>query len=402
MKRIISSAICIAVLLTSCEKKSIDFKEEKNLVLNQNDQALVKVMNEFTVKLFKDVKTKYDDNTNIMLSPYSAHVALSLVANGAAAETRDAIRSALGYNNSEFDRINTSQQKLIEGLPLVSLKNELSVANSIWANEVFEIVPSFLKIANDHYHARTTALPFVNPQAPDTINQWVKENTKGKIDHIIDEVADNDLLYVLNAVYFKGAWQDKFDPGQTAQGTFYKRDHSEVKADFMKNTANYNFFSSNGLEGVEIPYADEKFSMLLIKDQTGIIHYDLDMGKVLEMPNLGRRKIELVMPKFKFAFEHVLNDNLEKMGMGIAFTDAANFSNMIEDRPVKISEVKQKTFVEVNEEGTEAAAVTSVGVVLTSVPVIQTVRFDQPFLFVIRENLSGLVLFVGVMNDPSA
>src|SRR5690606_30773833 len=143
---------------------------------------LITAMNGFTVKLFKDVQREYDNETNIMLSPYSAHVALSLVANGSAGETSQAMKSALGYSGWEYQDINGSQQKLIEGLPLVSTKNELSVANSIWTNDTFQILPSFLTAANDHYAARTTSLPFVNPQAPNTINQWVKDNTKDKID----------------------------------------------------------------------------------------------------------------------------------------------------------------------------------------------------------------------------
>lgn len=403
MKKIIASITCMAVLFLACEKKNTHtIGEEKDLELDQNDRALITAINNFTFKLFKEVKTEYDDKTNILLSPYSANIALSLVNNGAQGETQQAIKSALGYDGWELQDINTSQQKLIEGLPLVSAKNELSIANSVWMNEAYQILPSFLEISTNHYDARASSLPFTNPQAPDVINQWVKDNTKGKIDKIIDEVKQDDLMYVLNAIYFKGAWQEKFDKKLTSRETFHMKNGVKVLADFMKNTDNYRVLSGNGFKGVEIPYADEKFSMVLIKSDTQYGPYDLDLGAISELPKSQKTKVELIVPKFKFAFERELNEDLINMGMGIAFTDGADFSKIIDNQTARISKVKQKTFIEVNEEGTEAAAVTVVGMELTSMPQIQTIKFDSPFLFLIKENSSGLVLFVGLMNDPSA
>src|SRR5690606_35038868 len=127
-----------------------------------------------------------------------------------------------GYQDMKQEEVNASHQKLIEGLPLVSTKNVLKIANSVWINDQFDILPDFLKITNNNYHAKAAVLKFINPDAPNTINQWVKDNTNDKIDKIIKEVKDNDLLYVLNAIYFKGAWQQKFDPKLTARETFYK------------------------------------------------------------------------------------------------------------------------------------------------------------------------------------
>ncbi len=404
MRNILFYLSCALPLLwIACEKKAItDGKEEKELILDQKDKTLVAANNRFTIKLFEDVQKKYDNETNVLVSPYSASVALSVVNNGAQGETAKAISATLGYQDMKQEEVNASHQKLIEGLPLVSTKNVLKIANSVWINDQFDILPDFLKITNNNYHAKAAVLKFINPDAPNTINQWVKDNTNDKIDKIIEEVKDNDLLYVLNAIYFKGAWQQKFDPKLTARETFYKANGIKALADFMKNTGEYNVLSTTRYQAVEIPYADNKFSMILVK-ATGsdVINFDLDVKDAIAKPFPQKRKVELVMPKFKFDFEHTLNGNLTNLGMGLAFTDQADFSQMIADAPVRISIVKQKTFIEVNEEGTEAAAVTSVGMEVTSAPLIETIRFDAPFYFMIKENSSNLILFAGKLNDPT-
>lgn len=401
MKNIIIAAVCGTILLTACDEKAINIIQEKELELNQNDRALITAMNQFTVKLFDEVKNAEDENKNLLLSPYSAHVALSLIANGAEGDTQQAMTQTLGYAGWPMQDVNASQQKLIEGLPLVSLKNELSIANSMWINDGFQIVPDFLNTSDEYYLARASAIPFVNPQAAQTINSWVKEQTKGKIEDIIEEVNADDLLYVLNAIYFKGVWADKFKAELTKAEDFVKADGSLVRAGFMRNTTDYKVFSVQGVDAVEIPYADDKFSMVLVRNNADEWNNDIDLRSIMEQSANNKRKIELILPKFTFSFERVLNNDLTNLGMGLVFDDGADFSKIIADKPAKISIVKQKAFIEVNEEGTEAAAVTSVGMQVTSAPIIPTMKFDRPFLFFIKENSSGLILFIGLVNDPT-
>jgi len=397
-------SLALPITWAACEKKAVvDIKQEKELSLDQKDRALIAASNRFTISLYSEVEKEYDNEENILLSPYSANVALSVVNNGANGETAKAISSALGYEGLSQEEVNTSHQKLIEGLPQVSAKNILKIANSIWTNDQFSVLPSFLQVANTNYHAKASSLPFVNPDAPNAINGWVKDNTNGKIEQIVDEVSSDDLLYVLNAVYFKGMWQQQFDKELTARETFIKANGIKVLTDFMKNTGEYNVLSTTRYQAVEIPYADNKFSMVLVRsaDRNHILNFDVDLQDVIVKPQPLKRKIELVIPKFKFAFDHILNNNLKNLGMGIAFTEQADFLQMISGARAHISIVKQKTFIDVNEEGTEAAAVTSVGVVVTSVPMIETIKFDTPFYFLIKENSSNLILFAGKLNDPT-
>lgn len=396
-------------LLASCDKdggpKHIHGQE---LLLNETDKQQIKQTNTFTVKLFLEATKDLKNGDNAFLSPFGISTVMAMVYNGAGGETKEAISEAFKFDQVSDEDLNTYYQTLIKGLPLVEPQTELSMANAIWHNQDIPLKPDFLKINEQFYMAKAGKLDFTDPKAKDLINDWVKDKTKNKIDKIIDVTKQDDLAYLLNAIYFKGMWEQKFDKEDTKKADFHVASDQTVQADFMYKQHAYGILTmgTTGLQAVEIPYSNKKFSMLLIQP-TDALSTDWSVVKLnefigalgSEQADFNSMKIDLYIPKFKFSYERNLNGDLTNMGMGIAFQNSANFSNLSDQR-AKISEVKHKAFVEVDEEGTEAAAVTSIGMELTSAPQIPKIRFDRPFIFVVKENKSNLILFIGKINNP--
>ena len=405
----IFTVLLSTALLASCDKdggpKHIHGQE---LLLNETDKQQIKQTNTFTVKLFLEATKDLKSGDNAFLSPFGISTVMAMAYNGAGAETKEAISKAFKFDQVSDEDLNTYYQTLIKGLPLVEPQTELSMGNAIWHNQDIPLKTHFLKINEQFYLAKAGKLDFTDPKAKDVINDWVKDKTKNKIDKIIDATRQEDLAYLLNAIYFKGMWEQKFDKENTKKADFHTASGQTVQADFMYKQHSYGMLTmgTTGLQAVEIPYSNKKFSMLLIQP-TDALNADWGTVKLHEFINVlgseqaefNSMKMDLYIPKFKFSYERKLNGDLTNLGMGIAFEDDADFSNL-SDRHAKISEVKHKAFVEVDEEGTEAAAVTSIGFVTTSMPQIPTVRFDRPFIFVIKENASNLVLFIGKINNP--
>jgi len=263
----------------------------------------------------------------------------------------------------------------------------------------------FVQRCRESYGAEARELDFTDPNAPAVINAWVSDKTAGKIPTIIDAIATDMVLYLINAIYFKGSWAEKFDPAKTRDGTFALADGTRVTTPMMARTGSYGYHRGDDFLAVHLPYGDGKIGMYVVlpDEGVGLARLAGELGGAgwgAWMAQTQVERVDLSLPRFRFDYDVVLNDALKAMGMGIAFQQqGADFSGMSPVGPY-ISEVKHKTFIEVNEEGTEAAAVTSVGVGTTAVPLNVTVAVDRPFLFLIRHNPTGTLLFVGAVVDP--
>ena len=398
------------ISLVACDKANPEkLGAGKDLVLTAVEQEKAGTDNLFAFELFRTATTDLGANENALLSPLSVSIALAMTNNGAVGETRQAIERTLKFEGFSTEDINAYYQKLLTDLPALDPKTTLEIANSIWYRQGFNVLPDFLDVNRAFYRADVSALDFSAPNAKDIINDWVSNKTKKKIPTIIDADIPSELvMYLINAVYFKGAWEQRFDKSATKKGTFTRQDGSPLQTDFMHVKHSFNVGATEDVEAIELPYGNKKYSMVVLKPRNDInpaqlieeLH-DTDTWPTL-VSRFQYRETQLALPKFKFSYENKLNDELIDMGMGIAFGSSADFSGIGGERNLLISEVKHKSFIEVNEEGTEAAAVTSVGIELTSIgPQVYVFNIDRPFLFAIREVNTGLILFVGQVNDPS-
>ena len=353
----------------------------------------------FGFKLLQDLRER-EPGANIFISPLSISIALTMTYNGAAGETEHAMAEVLEIGGLDRDTVNHSNAALRNSLEDPDPKVEISIANSIWSRQGVEFNPDFLERNRVFFGAEVASLDFSALEATEIINEWVNTNTNGKIEKIVDRINPQTLLFLINAIYFKGNWQDEFNKSMTRQGIFHLSDGNEKRVEMMRREGEYPYFRGENFEATSLPYGDGRLGMYIF-----LPNRDSNLNKFLGNLNAGNwgdwisqfqdRRHDMMLPRFKLEYEVSLNDTLEALGMGIAFGSGADFSGM--GPSLFISEVKHKTFVEVNEEGTEAAAVTAV-VGVKSVPSV--FRVDRPFFFAIYDTETETVLFMGVVTEP--
>ncbi|WP_374949415.1 serpin family protein [Mucilaginibacter sp.] len=412
-KNISLTLACLAAGLIACNKNN-PVPAGKDLVLTASEQQQVAADNAFTLKLFKQVSAGSTNADNLFISPLSVSFALGMTANGAKGETLQAINSIMEFKGNQ-DQINSYYKKLITDLPLLDGNSKVSIANSIWYKQGFDIQQPFITTNTANYNAKVQSLDFASSGSKDVINNWVKDATGGKVPSIIDRISSDDYMYLINAIYFKSTWKEKFDAAKTAKQNFITADGAMVNADFMTGKVNLHVFYDDKLTTyqypskpttiVELPYNNDKYSMVLILPRPGLttnqLLDQLDAAQWQSwMTGLQPSEQTIYLPKFKFSYQRMLNSDLMNLGMGIAFSNKADFTGINALNGLKITAVKQKAFVEVDENGTEATAATSVTIGLTSAAPME-LRFDRPFIFAIREMKSGLILFTGIMNNPT-
>ncbi|RZK43240.1 MAG: serpin family protein [Pedobacter sp.] len=397
------SLLTISILLVACKKDKTDKFEV--LSLTEGEQRLAEANNNLTFSTFKELINAEPSSKNLMASPLSVSMALAMTSNGSNGNTLEGIRNAIQFKDFSEQDVNAYYQKIIKSLPGLDSKVQFNVANSIWYKNGFNVLPSFLSTNTTYFQAKSEALDFGNPNAKNTINSWVNEQTKGRIPTIVDQISSDMVMYLINAMYFKGNWKNQFDKSKTSKADFHLNSTSKIQTDFM-SAEKMSLHVGMGQDNLiyELPYGNDIYSMVLVLPKQGV-----EVENVIEnlngvkwkswMASLQKANMDIRLPKFKFSYEKKLNDVLTNMGMGNSFSDAADFSRINANGGLKISELKHKTFIEVNEEGTEAAAVTSVGVALTSLP--QVAVIDRPFFFAIREKHTGLILFAGIVNNPT-
>lgn len=369
------------------------------------EQAVIRDGNAFGLELMRQVAAR-DARPNIVLSPLSASMALGMTLNGAAGTTFDAMRSTLGFPGLTQEQINEAYRGLLALLVDLDPQVRFDIANSVWANRDTPFHEAFLQAVRAAFGARVESRDFANPSTLTAINDWVKQNTDGLIEKILDDLDPEMVAILINAIYFDGAWTSRFDPSKTAREEFRREDGRSVQVDMMKmSEGKFPMGGGSDWSAIELPYGGEAFSMVVILPSGATTARDflrrLDAARWQEITSgLSSRELDMLsIPKFTLAYDTYLNDALKAMGMGVAFRPGADFRRMspIGDR-LCIDFVRQKTFIEVDERGTKAAAVTAVGMRPTS---FNGLVVDRPFVFAIRERLSGTLLFVGLVGDPT-
>ncbi len=372
------------------------------------DTRLVTANTKFGFKLFSAV-LKQDISKNVFVSPSSIAFALAMTYNGASGSTQEAMAKTLELQGMSLDAINSSNAALKTLLENSDQKVQLNVANSLWASLDTRFQPEFLQKNQDFYTARVTNLNFRDADAPRVINQWVQENTRGKINKIVEKIDPDQVLFLINAIYFKGIWTNEFDKKQTANYQFKLTSSQQKQYPMMSQTGKYRYYENELFQAINIPYGRDgkiSFYIFLPKQNSLNAFYENLNTENWEkwMTQFSKQEGFIRLPRFKIDYDVTLNQALTALGMGEAFSNGANFSGM--GKNLKISEVKQKTFVEVNEEGTEAAAATSVGIMTLSARMPDQDPFrmivDHPFFCAIRDNQTGSILFMGSIVDPQS
>jgi serpin B len=407
---LLATLLLVALPLGACDASGTQAVEPPR-ELTVQEQAVAETGPDFGLRLFRTVNAEEQGN-NVFLSPLSVSMALGMTLNGAEGATRTAMEETLALNGLSRDEINEAYRGLIDLLSGLDPQVQMKLANSIWHRGDFAVEQPFIDANREYFDAEVTGLDFADPQASETINGWVDEKTEGKIEKIVpDAIPAGTVMYLINAIYFQGDWRYQFHEEETEAAPFTLADGSEKTVELMKQTEPaFAHYGDETLEAVDLPYGDSLYAMTVLvpRGETSVesLAAGLDSERWQAVTSGLREggKAGVVLPRFTLEYEKTLNDALKAMGMEEAFAPAlSDFSGINREAGERlyISKVKHKSFVKVNEEGTEAAAVTSVSIGRTSErpPVV---RADRPFLFVIRENHSSTILFVGKVADPTA
>jgi serpin B len=410
---IILSLIFVAVALSNCKKSNIDEPSQEEpyqqkIFLNEKAKAVVNADNTFGIKLFKKLNEESETEENIIISPLSVSIALGMTYNGTNGETKEAMENTLELQGLSVEEINESYKTLIDELTTIDPKVTLNIPNSIWYRNTFDVLQGFININQNYFYAKVIPLDFDDPASVGIINNWVAENTNQKIPEIIDSIDLAAVMFLINAVYFNGTWVYEFDEQHTEPETFYLSNGTTKQVEMMQQEATLSYATNDLFEAVDLYYGSGNFSMVILLPKETNTPDDIIEQLNTEnwtnwMSGFSEKNIQLLLPKFKLEYGKRLNDALTSLGMGVAFNHpcCADFSKINPNYQLYIGFVKHKTFIDVNEEGTEAAAVTIVGLEYTSVgdtPYIFTV--NKPFLFAIKERDTNAIIFLGKVMEP--
>lgn len=393
-------------LFFSCNKVT---EPENNPIrkLTFVEKQIANSSNSFGLKLFQTVSEK--ENGNIFISPLSFSYALGMTYNGANGETKSAMKKTLEFPDLSDNEINQTFLSLLELFTTLDEKVVFNLANSIWYRENFSVEPEFIELNRKYFNAEVSALNFFSPLAKDIINKWCEEKTQGKIKDVIDNIPENAVMYLINAIYFKGVWQSQFDKKYTKDQDFFRNDGKSYKVKMMmKSDSNFRYFANEKFQAIDLPYSKGDYAMTVILPNYNVklnsIIKDLSQESLnLWLSNLKKRYGHLAMPRFKLNFKRSFKDILSEMGMGIAFNDVlADFTKINKMGGLFISEVLHQSFLEINEEGTEAAAVTVVEIGNTSIGEEFRMTINRPFLLIIRETKNNTILFLGKIVEPKS
>jgi serpin B len=411
MKRIFVFLLLISsvVVINSCsDTKDCGCEPPDLRSITATEQNIIESSNDFSFDIFARIN-EADPDKNLFISPLSISTALSMTANGAVGETKTGIKSTLHQGDLTDEEINISYKSLANYLTNLDPKVIMQLANSNWYKDDYHIKETFKNILLEYYDAEVKSADFSNPNTKDQINNWIEDKTNGKISEMLDEIPADAVMYLINAIYLKATWRYKFDENKTEKQNFYLSDGSAVKTDMMfSEGATVNVYYHADYTFVELPYGNGQFtfSIILPKDSRKLdqIIEELDRDQLDGMIDLAdTATYEVYLPKFKTEYKITLNEVLSAMGMEQSFGGAADFSQLFEENlDLFISKVLHQSFIEVDEEGTEAAAATVVQVELTSIgggkPKIIA---DHPFAYFIREKHSNTILFAGKLLDPT-
>lgn len=376
--------------------------------LSDDAQKVVQGNNQFAFDLYARLSKK---DGNIFFSPYSISNALGMTYVGARGKTEEQMANTLHFTLPQ-QQLHPAFGEIVIALnsPTQKRPYKLEVANALWGQKGYQFLPEFLKVTQNQYGAGLKELDFARTeQARQTINGWVEEKTNDKIKDLIPAgVLQADTRLVLtNAIYFKSPWMEAFNARATKDADFTTGGGKKVTVPMMHQRESMSYAEGDNFQAVAIPYKDYALSMVVFLPKKGNSLADLEKSLTAKTAatvgqKMTRHMVDLKLPRFKTTSQFNLKEQLSKMGMPIAFSDNADFSGMTSREGLKIDEVIHKAFVDVNEKGTEAAAATAVIMRPTSAPILRNVTFhaDRPFIFLIRDNTTGSVLFMGRITNP--
>lgn len=411
-KKITASLVGMSLLLTMAGCGAGDNQSSlqiaKGVEFGEMDyETIVEPNNELGFKLLKEIET--DDDGNLFISPASLLMALSMVYNGADGATKQEIAKALQMEGIDPMDLNKANASFMTMLNKDNDAIQLQVAISIWLNEKYKFQEEFAKTSQDYYNAKIEEIDITSSDSPKRINDWVEKATNGKIDKMVDGPLDDTFVaMLLNAIYFKGDWKYPFEKKNTENREFRLTDGTEKEVPFMKLEEKLSYMANNEFQVIELPYGDGEMSMTVVLPNEGVVLDEFQSTLTSDrweeiQSGMKSLKGTILLPKFKLSYETELNEALESLGMASAFTNQADFSKMVEgDASLLISKVKQKTYIDVNEEGTEAAAVTGIQMDASSAPPDDpfVMEVNRPFFIAITDDESGVVLFMGLIANP--
>ncbi|BDI33681.1 serine protease inhibitor [Capsulimonas corticalis] len=404
------SCVCVfgaVSLLAGCGQGAPPARDVKVVAADAHVRQVAAANTDFGFRLLRRLALEKTD-ANVFFSPFGVTQALTVAMNGADGSTQATISQTLGLQGIAIKDINSANTLLLPSLESADPQVDLSVANSIWVGKGITPSAAFQQICVQSYDAQAAALDFSSPSAADTINSWVDNKTNGKIDKIVSpsDIADSQMV-LTNAVYFHGKWGSAFEKPLTRNGLFHLASARVKTLPFMSQDATFNYLDSKTLQAVSLPYGDGRISLYIIapKDSGGLnaflsTFHPSDWNDLLQ--NMRPASMTMIMPRFHVSYEARLNDALASLGMGAAFQPGANFSPM-GLRDGLISAARHKAILEVDEEGTIAAASTEIYMTASvKMPPVNVMRVDRPFFCAIRDNATGTLLFAGAIRDPEA
>lgn len=403
--------IVLSFLFQSCgDQNDCDCNIPELRPITAQETIIIEAANDFSFDIFARINES-DPNKNLFISPLSISTALSMTANGAVGETKEGIKTTLHQTDLPDDEMNAAYKSLSDFLTNLDPKVIMQLANSNWYKDDYSIKKTFEDILLEYYDAEVKAADFNDSGTKDLINGWIEDKTNGKIKDMIDQIPANAVMYLINAIYLKATWQYQFQKEKTEKQNFYIRDGSSIKTDMMYSEGvKANVYFQQNYQYVELPYGNGQFVFSIVmpdlpeKIDAMIQTLDFDqLNNMITEADSGTYKVYL--PKFKIEYKILLNDLLSAMGMNQSFGSGANFTDLFEeDLELFISRVLHQSFIEVDEEGTEAAAATVVEIMETSAgpgPDPSIIFVNKPFAFFIREKHSNTILFAGKMLDPT-
>jgi len=369
------------------------------------DPAFVAANTRFGFKLFAQL-LEQNQGENLLISPTSVSIALSMTYNGASQTTQEAMRNTLEMQGMSLEEINQANQALLQAWMSSDPAVQMAIANSLWARTGIPFNPDFLKRTQEFYGAEVTDLDFGNPTAIDRINGWVNQQTQSKIEKIVDQINPNDILFLINAIYFKGKWTNPFNPDETIDRPFRQENGTTTQQPLMTQRGQFRYLETEQFQAVRLPYGSERWQMAIFlpKPTSDLSRFTQSLNQTnweTWMNQFSSRPGAVQLPRFKVEYGTSLVDALKAIGMEVAFDDQqADFGDMT-SLPAFISDVQHKTLLEVNEEGTEAAAATSVAIAVRAAlpqsPFQMTV--DRPFFCAIWDEQTGTILFMGAIES---
>ncbi len=369
--------------------------------------ALAQPYAQFGFDVLRQLESQRPD-ANVFISPTSIAVALAMTSNGANGTTRDAILRTLHSDTQPIEAFNSANRELAEQISKTTAV-QLSMANALWLQQGLPVNPAFQQILQTAYDAQAESVEFRNPAAVETINAWVAKHTNDRIEHLVDQVDPLTVAMLTNAIVFTGKWTLQFDPKSTQPHDFKPANGAALQVPMMKNSAEYGYYADGkGLEAIRLPYADGTFAMYVVlpKDSSGMQSFISQLTPdtfTALVSSLHPQRGTIELPRFTITYDATLNAVLTKLGMGIAFGNNANFDGICKTPRIQISEVRHASFLKVDEEGTEAAAATSVGMRAMAVriePQPFHMVVDHPFFLAIRDERNGQLLFTGTIAKP--